>query len=84
MASRSDTHLYHYTDQEGRDGILRDRMILASTGGDGYARFGDGVYFTSIRPRNDGKRILKTIYDGRQIPQIWERLDYFITIRIEV
>ena len=84
MASRSDTNLYHYTDQTGRDGILRDRHIRASTGGDGYSRFGDGVYFTSYKPSNKSNKILKQIYDGRRIPQIWDRLDYFVTIKIEV
>ena len=90
--ARSSTNLYHYTTQNGRDGILSDMFMRASSGSDGRpggpvpARYGTGVYFTSYRPRNPGDNILPLIYDGGDMAALdrLENLSFVITISKEV
>ena len=59
--ARSGDNLYHYTTPGGKEGILGDRRILPSANS---AKFGSGVYFTSLRPKNESTTIKKSIYDG--------------------
>ena len=88
----SSTNLYHYTTQNGRDGILSDMFMRASsdfdgrTGGPVPARYGTGVYFTSYRPRNPRDNILPLIYDGGDMEALdkWKNLSFVITISKEV
>ncbi|MEU4240265.1 HYD1 signature containing ADP-ribosyltransferase family protein [Actinoplanes sp. NPDC026619] len=40
--------LYHYTDEDGMNGIVKSGEIRQSTGEN--ARFGDGQYFSDVRP----------------------------------
>lgn len=89
----SSTNLYHYTTKEGRDGILNQMFINASSGTtDGRtgrtvpARYGTGVYFTSYRPRNSRDEIIKRIYDDGEMATSdkWENLNYEVTISKEV
>ena len=88
----SSTNLYHYTTQNGRDGILSDMFMRASSGSDGRtggpvpARYGTGVYFTRYRPRNSADNILRLIFDGGNMAALdkWENLSFVITISKEV
>jgi RHS repeat-associated protein len=41
--------LYHYTTEDGLEGILKSQSLRKSTG-DVHARYGDGQYFTDIAP----------------------------------
>ena len=50
--------LYHYTTEEGMNGIMESGTIRASSG-DIHARFGEGQYFTDITPAMIGGRTLK-------------------------
>ena len=59
--ARSDDKLYHYTSPDGKEGILDDRLIRASTSN---VKYGQGVYFTSLRPKNDTETIKKGTFDG--------------------
>lgn len=74
-------NLYHYTTQDGRDGILREKFINANDG-----RYGRGVYFTKSKPRNADDNIFQGIYDGGFMGALdrWENLSYVITISKEV
>jgi len=49
--------LYHYTDQEGHDGIIKDQAIRASTiEGKKHTHYGKGVYLSDLHP-SDFKHI---------------------------
>ena len=64
MASAKYYILYHYTSDKGHRGILSEKMIRAS-GDDGRdARYGEGVYLTSLDPSNDIRTIAKNNWDG--------------------
>ena len=52
--------LIHYTTEEGMKGIMESGVIRPSSG-DIHARFGDGQYFTNIRPEMIGGRTLKDV-----------------------
>ncbi|ECA5091598.1 type IV secretion protein Rhs, partial [Salmonella enterica subsp. enterica serovar Menston] len=52
------TTLFHYTTQEGMEGILKSGVLKVSTG-DIHARFGNGQYFTNISPDMIGGRTIK-------------------------
>lgn len=88
----SSTNLYHYTTKEGRDGILNQMFINASTdtkdrtGRTVAAYYGPGVYFTSYRPRNARDEIIKRIYDDGEMATSdkWDNLNYEVTIRKDV
>ena len=52
--------LIHYMTEEGMKGITESGVIRPSSG-DIHARFGDGQYFTNIRPEMIGGRTLKDV-----------------------
>ena len=57
--------LYHYTDKAGYDAIRRTQKIRKSTDTANDARYGVGVYLTSLSPRNRSKVVIsKNNYDG--------------------
>ncbi|MBP5107101.1 HYD1 signature containing ADP-ribosyltransferase family protein, partial [Pseudomonas protegens] len=58
LSAEGITTLFHYTTQEGMEGILRSGVLNASTG-DIHARFGNGQYFTNISPEMIGGRTIK-------------------------
>ena len=87
----SSTHLYHYTTQSGRDGILSERFMRASRcsrsrrGRPVPALYGPGVYFTTYRPRNPGNLLLQLIFDGGDMAALsMEKLSFVFTISKEV
>nr|WP_260865423.1 HYD1 signature containing ADP-ribosyltransferase family protein [Burkholderia aenigmatica] len=51
------TTLYHYTTQDGMEGITSSGLLNASHG-PVHARFGDGQYFTDISPDMIGGRTM--------------------------
>ena len=59
--------LYHYTDKAGYQAIQKTEKILMSSAAGGDAIAGDGVYLTSLSPRNRSKMMIsKNNYDGTQ------------------
>jgi len=52
--------LYHYTTQEGMEGIVQSQKLNPSTGPI-HARFGDGQYLTDIKPEQVAGRTLKDL-----------------------
>ncbi|HDR1976210.1 TPA: hypothetical protein QCD44_004573, partial [Enterobacter hormaechei] len=52
--------LIHYTTEEGMKGITESGVIRPSSGYI-HALFGDGQYFTNIRPEMIGGRTLKDV-----------------------
>jgi hypothetical protein len=59
---------YHYTTKEGAAGIAESMVILQSvksgSGAADDARFGPGVYFTTIKPTSRDFSIAWNNYDG--------------------
>ncbi len=53
-------YLYHYTDNFGKDGILKSGVIRAKIGP--VAVYGEGVYLTSIFPEEGKRKILVNNY----------------------
>mmetsp|Transcript_51745 Transcript_51745/g.82649 ORF Transcript_51745/g.82649 Transcript_51745/m.82649 type:complete len:125 (-) Transcript_51745:279-653(-) len=80
--------LYHYTDATGAAGIEKSKVIKGST----YEtpkqnrRHGLGVYFTSIDPSNDPKKILLNNYDDRgqvvNSKRLWAKIGWVIEINM--
>lgn len=58
--------VYHYTSKEGYEAIKKSKMIKASRGQGGRdIACGEGVYFTSLAPKNRTKQeIALNNYDG--------------------
>lgn len=60
--------LYHYTTEAGKNGIESSRVIRQSKSKDGTgrddARFGDGVYLTTLAPDTDRFRLYINNWDG--------------------
>ncbi len=58
--------LYHYTTKEGKEGIRVSGVIYESkkTEAKDDARFGDGVYLTSLPPTSGKIQIALNNYDG--------------------
>ncbi|XP_031550746.1 uncharacterized protein LOC116288143 isoform X1 [Actinia tenebrosa] len=54
---------YHYTDDQGIEGIKRDKIIRPSTDPSDMM-IGKGVYLTKIRPDESKTAILRNNYDG--------------------
>ncbi|XP_046653179.1 uncharacterized protein LOC124343752 isoform X2 [Daphnia pulicaria] len=55
--------LYHYTNQEDLNKILREKILRVSPSGPN-GRFGTGVYLTSFTPDKGREAIKKNILDG--------------------
>ena len=58
--------LYHYTTEEGLEGITSSESLNPSIG-DKNARFGHGQYFTDIPPENIGGRTVKDLTDADKV-----------------
>ncbi|XP_046574635.1 uncharacterized protein LOC124282652 [Haliotis rubra] len=54
---------YHYTNESGKDAIVRDKLIRQSDGAND-ARYGKGVYGTSLSPSEGLKKIAWNNWDG--------------------
>ncbi|XP_046574653.1 uncharacterized protein LOC124282673 isoform X1 [Haliotis rubra] len=54
---------YHYTNESGKDAIVRDKLIRQSDGARD-ARHGTGVYGTSLSPSEGLKKIAWNNWDG--------------------
>ncbi|XP_046568053.1 uncharacterized protein LOC124276440 isoform X2 [Haliotis rubra] len=54
---------YHYTNESGKDAILREKLIRQSDGRSD-ARHGTGVYGTSLSPSEGRNKIAWNNYDG--------------------
>ncbi|XP_046344569.1 uncharacterized protein LOC124125330 [Haliotis rufescens] len=54
---------YHYTDKAGKDAIVRQKRIRQSDGAND-ARYGTGVYGTSLSPSEGLKKIAWNNWDG--------------------
>lgn len=50
--------IYHYTDLGGSEKIHQTGVLKGSTKSTGHAKFGDGVYATSVDPQHRKKAIL--------------------------
>lgn len=55
--------VYHYTNKEGYDGIVRSGAIRPSVVKHGDALYGEGVYCTSLPPRTPFYEVLMNNYD---------------------
>ncbi len=64
MASLQVQYLYHYTNEDGKDGIIEDKIIAPSNPIVRDAYFGKGVYFTSLSPNNSTNKIMINNWDG--------------------
>lgn len=78
--------LYHYTTKEGKDGIESSRVIHQSVSGGAKddARFGDGVYLTSLPPNSTKTKLLINNWDGlaRQVQKRinWVKVRCYIAL----
>ncbi|XP_068743939.1 uncharacterized protein [Montipora capricornis] len=81
--------LYHYTDATGADGIAKSKEIKGSTlkTPPQNRRHGCGVYFTSIDPNSDPKKILLNNYDDRgnvvNSKRLWDKIDWVIEVNMD-
>jgi hypothetical protein len=58
-------NLYHYTDKRGYEAIKSSGKVLKSTDTAHDAKFGVGVYLTSLSPKDRSKIVIsKNNYDG--------------------
>ena len=72
--------LFHYTDKKGYDKIKKDGFIKASSGK--RAKFGKGVYLTSLDPNEERRQVAETIYSGGATSMYnGGRLDHYIRIK---
>ena len=62
---------YHYTNKEGYKAIKKSKMIKKSKLKGADAVFGEGVYLTSLSPKNRTKGgIAENNYDGGEKPML--------------
>ena len=73
--------VFHYTGEKGYHGIKRDGFIKASVGK--RAKFGKGVYLTSVKPNEDRKDVATVIFagGGDSMYKVG-RLDHYIRVKI--
>lgn len=78
------TTYYHYTNKEGYQGILASHEIRPSFKSQGDANFGDGVYLTTIAPREiemcDENSIYDLVIELFGLMGSVDRLDYFFQL----
>lgn len=78
--------LYHYTDRFGYCGILKDGKINMSNretvGSNAY--YGNGVYFTDIKPEETKEKILRNNYGGLAMnKERKDKADFFIEVKFQ-
>jgi hypothetical protein len=73
-------YLYHYTSDEGLQGIQRDGVIRCSSDTTRDAILGKGVYLTSLPPSTKDRDLLKNNWDGskRFYSSKQENLSYYV------
>jgi hypothetical protein len=80
--------LYHYTNEQGANGISETGIIRMSERQNRDAFFGNGVYFTMLPPHISKQIIVQNNWDGRLPLRIVERyirqgkIDFVITVHI--
>lgn len=78
------TTYYHYTNEEGYQGILKTGEIRPSFKSQGDANFGDGVYLTTIAPTEiamcDDDSIYDLVIELFGLTGSIDRLDYFFEL----
>ena len=75
---------YHYTSEQGKNGIWYSKRIRMSTAGI-HGHHGSGVYFTTITPDTDSEEIARNNYyspRGTHIYKIY-RVKYYIAVDID-
>lgn len=70
--------LYHYTSEEGKEGIEESEIIKSSKEEGGHARFGDGVYFTDMSTEDFTRTEVST--NNYQYPNAKKKLQYCIIV----
>ena len=71
-------YVYHYTDKEGLDGIIKDGGIRPSVDTKKDAVLGKGVYFTPLPPSTASDKLLDNNYDNATKDP--SKVDYYIKI----
>ena len=76
--------LYHYTNQQGYDQIVRSKTIRQSQNFEKDCLYGDGVYLTTMNPQEFSKEDLaRNNWGGAWKKRMSAgRLDYYIEIEI--
>lgn len=57
-------NLYHYTNEEGKNSILKSGFIKKSSSFNGDALYGDGVYLTALEPSNTTASLILNNWDS--------------------
>ena len=74
--------LYHYTDYTGYRGIKNSKTIRKTTADRVHARYGHGVYFSSLTPDTDKSEIATCNYQGGgDAMMIRGRVDYYVKVK---
>ena len=68
--------MYHYTNESGKKGILKDGFIRISQSKERDAVLGDGVYMTELGPEYGKEKILLNNYGKNGIPK--DKADYYL------
>ncbi|CAH1773185.1 unnamed protein product [Owenia fusiformis] len=75
--------VYHYTSEAGIKGIKSSMKIKQSTDKKKDAMLGEGVYFTTMTPRQHSKEeIIRNNWDGAVMAMHTNRLDWAIELDI--
>ncbi|KAL8575410.1 hypothetical protein ACOMHN_000026 [Nucella lapillus] len=74
--------LYYYTNYQGHQTVTRNRVIRESTSLDDHARFGPGVYLTSLPPSVGKERIIRNFWGPGVIDNCVRsgRVDYCVRL----
>ena len=60
----SHEYFYHYTSKDGAKGIVLSGKIAPSLRANGDARYGDGVYLTTVDPSLGKEIVINNNWDG--------------------
>ena len=76
-------YLYHYTDCKGWNGIQSLQTIKRKTTADqNHARYGHGVYFSSLKPHTEKSEIARYNYQGGGDAMMSKgRVDYYVEVK---
>jgi len=79
--------LYHYTNIDGIRGIAGSGYIEISEAGGKDANFGEGVYFTTLRPTESKLKIVANNWGSKQERQLEKavregRVNYVVEVKI--
>ena len=77
--------IWHYTNRDGIVGIFRTRIINESVGGKFSARYGSGVYGTTLDPdENTRQKIVLNNWDGRNVNLREDKVSFAIGLEVPV